>query len=90
MNTFSKPSPCRTFPAIWTGSAFTAITWQVVESLNFTVGLSYDWLHYPLNIDTSPITDAEDETARLSPKAGVIWTPTTETHVRAAYTRSLG
>jgi len=64
--------------------------WQIVESLNLTAGLTYDWLHYPLNIDTSPITEAEDDTARLSPKAGVVWTPAKETHVRAAYTRSLG
>ena len=64
--------------------------WQIIEPLHLTAGLSYDWLHYPRNIDTSPITGAEDETARLSPKAGLVWTPATDTHVRAAYTRSLG
>ncbi len=64
--------------------------WQIIEQLNLTAGLSYDWLHFPRNIDTSPITGAEDETSRLSPKAGLIWTPTKDTHVRAAYTRSLG
>jgi predicted Zn-dependent protease len=64
--------------------------WQIVEQLHLTGGLSYDWLHYPLNIDISPITSAEDHTSRLSPKAGLVWTPWSETHVRAAYTRSLG
>jgi tetratricopeptide (TPR) repeat protein/outer membrane receptor protein involved in Fe transport len=64
--------------------------WQVLDSLHLTAGLSYDWLHYPRNIDTSPVNDSEDETSRLSPKAGAVWTPFPNTHVRAAYTRSLG
>lgn len=64
--------------------------WEIIEQLHLTGGLSYDRLHYPLNIDTSPITSSEDHTSRLSPKAGLVWSPWAETHVRAAYTRSLG
>ena len=52
--------------------------------------MAYDRLHFPRDIDTQPITGAEADTDHVSPKAGIIWSPTPETHLRAAYTRSLG
>jgi outer membrane receptor protein involved in Fe transport/Flp pilus assembly protein TadD len=64
--------------------------WQIFEQLRLTAGLSYDRLHYPRNIDTSPIIDAETTTDKWSPKAGVLWTPGQETYVRAFYSQSLG
>jgi outer membrane receptor protein involved in Fe transport len=64
--------------------------WQVFEPLRLTAGLSYDRLHYPRNVDTSPITDAETTTQRLSPKAGILWTPSKDTHLRGFYSQSLG
>ncbi|MDB6032821.1 MAG: repeat protein [Verrucomicrobiales bacterium] len=64
--------------------------WRVFEPLLLTAGLSYDRLYYPRNIDVAPITDEQSSTSRLSPKAGLIWTPIKNAHLRAAYTRSLG
>jgi Tfp pilus assembly protein PilF len=64
--------------------------WQVFEPLRLTAGLSYDRLHYPRNIDTSPITDTETTTDRVSPKAGILWTPYKDTHLRGFYSQSLG
>jgi len=64
--------------------------WQPIEQLRFTAGVSYDRLRYPRNIDTSPITSAEANKDQVSPKAGILWTPAKDTHVRAIYTRSLG
>ena len=60
------------------------------EQLELTGGVSYDHLHYPLNIDTSPITTEEGDIDQVSPKAGAIWSPMDDTHLRFAYTRSLG
>jgi len=41
-------------------------------------------------VEISPVEDAEKTTERVSPKFGVLWTPWPETHVRGAYSRSLG
>ena len=64
--------------------------WQVCDTLHLTAGVTYDRLWYPRNIDTSPITDQETSLEKVSPKAGIIWSPLPETHLRGAYTRSLG
>lgn len=64
--------------------------WQVLDPLRLTLGLSYDRLHYPRNIDTAPITSSEGTACQVSPKAGILWTPVKDTYFRFAYTRSLG
>jgi Tfp pilus assembly protein PilF len=64
--------------------------WQVFDTLRLIGGVSYDRLHFPENIDTSPITSAEETKDRVSPKAGVLWSPLKDTHLRAAYSQSLG
>jgi outer membrane receptor protein involved in Fe transport len=64
--------------------------WQIFEPLRLTAGLSYDRLHYPRDIDTSPITSAEATKDQVSPKVGLLFTPWEDTHLRAFYTRSLG
>jgi outer membrane receptor protein involved in Fe transport len=64
--------------------------WQVFPQLRLTAGVSYDRLHYPVNIDTSPISGAEKTKDQVSPKAGLQWSPWRDSHLRAAYTRSLG
>ena len=63
---------------------------QRLDWLQLIGGVSYDRLHYPRNVDTSPITGAEATSEQFSPKAGILWSPLDDTHVRAAYTRSLG
>jgi hypothetical protein len=64
--------------------------WQPWKQLQVTVGLSYDRLEYPLNNDTVPVSDGETSTDQFSPKAGFIFSPWRDAHVRGVYTRSLG
>jgi outer membrane receptor protein involved in Fe transport len=64
--------------------------WQVIDPLWLTVGVSYDHLRYPRNIDSPPVSSEETTTDRVSPKAGFIWTPFSGTTLRGAYTKSLG
>ncbi len=64
--------------------------WQILDTLQLTAGVSYDRLRFPRNIDTSPITSDQRDADQVSPKAGFIWTPEPNTHLRGAYTRSLG
>ncbi len=65
-------------------------SWRVFDPLLLTAGVSYDRLHFPRNIDTAPITGAEATKDGVSPKAGFLWSPLTDTHVRGIYSRSLG
>lgn len=64
--------------------------WQPFDALLLVGGVSYDRLRYPDDIDTPPITGGESQIGQVSPKLGVIWSPLPDTHLRAAYTRSLG
>ncbi|HEY6166984.1 MAG TPA: TonB-dependent receptor, partial [Verrucomicrobiae bacterium] len=64
--------------------------WQVVAPLQIIGGVSYDYISYPVNTDYSPISAGERSKDQWSPKAGIVWTPTDRTALRAAYTRSLG
>ncbi len=63
--------------------------WQVADAFALNVGLSYDYLHQPADIATTPFSSQEKNTVQFSPKVGFIWTPAANTVVRAAYTRSL-
>lgn len=71
-------------------SAYAYDMWQVFEPLQFTFGVSYDHLSYPINHELPPLSDSDDDHSRFSPKAGFIYTPWSNTAVRGAYTRSLG
>jgi Tfp pilus assembly protein PilF len=64
--------------------------WQPIEPLHLVAGLSYDWLQYPINFRAAPISSGETETTQLSPKGGIIWTPSSRTTCRAGYSQSLG
>jgi outer membrane receptor protein involved in Fe transport len=63
---------------------------QPFASLLLSAGVSYDWVEFPANYTSPPISDAQRETDQLSPKAGVTWQPGDRTVLRGAYTRSLG
>jgi Tfp pilus assembly protein PilF len=65
-------------------------TWQVTDPLQLIFGLSYDWIEYPENVLSPPVSSKEATVGQVSPKAGFIWAPLTNTTVRFAYTRSLG
>ncbi|HEV2695868.1 MAG TPA: TonB-dependent receptor, partial [Verrucomicrobiae bacterium] len=65
-------------------------TWQIAEPLELIGGLSYDWMEYPASLFYLPVSAQSQKDSQLSPKAGLIWTPTKDTTLRFAYTRSLG
>jgi outer membrane receptor protein involved in Fe transport len=65
-------------------------SWQILDSLQLTAGLSYDRITFPSDFRFAPISDGEQTEDQFSPKAGVIWTPSAGTTFRAAYTKSLG
>ena len=71
-------------------SVYGYYNWQPVEPVLVTAGLAYDRLHYPENFRSVPLSDQEKRNDQVSPKAGLIWTPTDKTTVRGGYTRSLG
>jgi len=64
--------------------------WQILNPLQLFWGLTYDWMKFPANFLTAPVSYEERTSSQLSPKAGLIWTPLKDTTVRFAYTRSLG
>jgi Flp pilus assembly protein TadD len=64
--------------------------WRVLDDLWLIGGLGYDHLRYPRNVNSAPVSSEEKTTDRVSPKAGLIWTPGPRTTLRGAYTRSLG
>ena len=63
--------------------------WQLLDPLSVELGISCDWEELPADVVSSPFSAQTKEHSQLSPKAGVIWTPLTNTTFRAAYTRSL-
>jgi Tfp pilus assembly protein PilF len=63
--------------------------WQIADPLLLVAGLSYDYLHLPADVATTPFSSDEKSVSQISPKAGLIWTLTPDTTLRAAYTRSL-
>ncbi len=65
-------------------------TWRPFRSLSLTAGVTYDRLQFPSDYRNAPIVDTEDSRSHLSPKAGVIWNPTGNLFLRAAYTQALG
>ncbi len=71
-------------------SAYIYDQWTPWQPLQLTAGVVYDHLQYPDNIDSSPVTDTESTTEKISPKAGILWAVDDKTHLRAAYTESLG
>jgi len=64
--------------------------WDILDSLQLIGGVSYDRLTFPENFRSGPISDREETTDRVSPKAGFIWKPGRDTTVRAGYSRALG
>lgn len=71
-------------------TAYGYYQWQVFPILRLIGGVSYDHLDYPINVDTSPISNVENSKDQVSPKAGFILEITPDTYLRGAFTRSLG
>lgn len=64
--------------------------WRPFEPLVLTAGLAYDRLLFPANFRQAPLADGSLRNDKVSPKAGILWTPTETTTFRGSYTRSLG
>jgi hypothetical protein len=64
--------------------------WQVFDPLQLIGGVAYDRLTFPGKFSDGPFPDTEQTEHKVSPKAGLIWTPLDNTTFRFAYTRSLG
>lgn len=63
--------------------------WQIFEPLQFIGGVAYDRLTCPENFQSAPVSENTKSDNRVSPKAGLIFTPFANTTFRFAYTRSL-
>jgi hypothetical protein len=64
--------------------------WQVCDCLRVIGGVTYDHLEFPVNVDTSPVSDREATKDQFSPKGGILWSPLPDTHLRAMGAKSLG
>jgi tetratricopeptide (TPR) repeat protein len=64
--------------------------WQILDPLQLFGGLTYDWMRFPANSQTAPISDNQESTSRLSPKGGLILALSDDATIRFAVTRSLG
>jgi predicted Zn-dependent protease len=71
-------------------SAYAYDLWQILDSVRLTTGVSYERLDYPVNLDLPPVLPGQEKAEKVSPKVGLEWSPLPETHLRAAWTRSLG
>ncbi|HAV62246.1 MAG TPA: hypothetical protein DCY13_07750, partial [Verrucomicrobiales bacterium] len=64
--------------------------WQVHPDILLVGGISYHHVTHPRNHRFAPLVEGEDSRGQVSPKGGVIWTPTSRTTVRAAYAQGIG
>jgi len=63
--------------------------WKVANSLTLIGGISYDDQEQPRNLTFAPISDAHQSKNRVSPKAALIWAPSSRFAARSAWSRSL-
>jgi len=63
--------------------------WEITDWLQLIGGAAYDWISFPKDFRTAPVSPKEKTIDQASPKAGMILRPLTNTVVRFAYTRSL-
>jgi tetratricopeptide (TPR) repeat protein len=71
-------------------SAYGYYKLKLGDSLRLTGGITYDWEHYPVNMEQPPLSSQETEKGRFSPKVGLDWILPEGTRVRADFTRSMG
>ena len=65
-------------------------SWRVLDALRLIGGVTYDHLIYPQNFRSTPLHEGTERRERLSPKAGLVWTPGAATVVRLGYAQALG
>ena len=76
--------------SLWRGSAYGYYTWRPLDTFSLIGGVAYDRLDAPENTDFPPLSFRETTREKLSPKAGLLFTPWRRGLLRASYTRSLG
>jgi hypothetical protein len=76
---------------VWTSavSLYAYDYFHLTENLQLVGGVNFTHQSIPVNTATAPITSERDHQERVSPKAGLIWSPSDASSVRATYTRSL-
>jgi len=85
-----NPIPPQNYSSLFTRTSFYGYhQWQIFEPLQLIGGVTYDQLTYPKNSLQAPISGQNTTAEKVSPKAGLIWTPANDTTIRLAYTRSL-
>ena len=72
------------------GSAYGYYTWRPLACLSLVGGVTYDHLEFPENTDFAPISLQQTTRDKISPKAGLLFSPWQRGQFRASYTRSLG
>lgn len=73
----------------WGATAYAYDYFQLADTFELIGGLDYTHQSMPLNSGTAPVSFDTYEQDRVSPKAGIIWSPAEWTSVRGSYTRSL-
>jgi tetratricopeptide (TPR) repeat protein len=71
-------------------SAYGYYTLEPVEKLWLTAGVAYDYLDYPANFRSPPVSSGNDTRYHLGPKAALVWSPLPEVTLRGIYSSSLG
>jgi len=70
--------------------AYGYYTWRPIDELSLIGGVAYDHLEYPENASFAPVSLKETSRDKVSPKAGLLFTPWKRGLLRASYTESLG
>jgi tetratricopeptide (TPR) repeat protein len=87
---FSNPAADQDIHSLFKRLSFYGYhSWQLADELQVIGGLSYDQVTFPENFRSAPLSNAEQTAERVSPKAGLVFTPARNTTLRFAYTRSL-
>ncbi|KAB2661293.1 MAG: hypothetical protein DVB31_12550 [Verrucomicrobia bacterium] len=71
-------------------SAYAYDTWSPLDPIHLTAGIAYERVEYPRGVDFAPIAPGGERHGLVSPKLGALWSVATNTHLRAAWTKSLG
>ena len=71
-------------------SVYGYYTVEPVERLWLTAGLAYDYMNYPANFRSPPVSAGNDTRYHLGPKAALVWSPLPEITLRGIYSSSLG
>ncbi len=71
-------------------SVYGYATWKFARSWSALAGASGDWVEYPVNLFTIPLTAGTGQRSRISPKVGLVWEPNERWSLRAAHAESIG